>query len=285
VRPLLDFSRDEIAAQAARWNLDWIEDPANRQLRFDRSRLRAEVTPALRARWPAAHRAAVRLGRQMIEAETLLEELASADAAAIEDLARIPCAALRALGDARTGNLLRFAIRRLGLPTPSQVHEQQLRRAVRATMRAGATCVGWPGAEARFYRDRLYLMTRLDNPSPPSGGMQLTAGTTLQGAEGHLRLVTAPAGFPEEWLSPGLSVRYRVGGERFTPIGHSRSKALKQWFQENGVVPWMRDRIPLLFHADTLVGIGDLSISDEARYTGSEHRRWRAVWTDHRPVV
>jgi tRNA(Ile)-lysidine synthase len=59
---------------------------------------------------------------------------------------------------------------------------------------------------------------------------------------------------------------------------------LKHWFQENGVVPWMRDRIPLLFRGGALVGVADLWISEEARTASAPGPKWRAEWTNHPPV-
>ncbi|NIW25096.1 MAG: tRNA lysidine(34) synthetase TilS, partial [Gammaproteobacteria bacterium] len=64
-RPLLTFSKAEIVAAANHWELDWIEDPSNRDERFDRNYLRATVLPALRRRWPAVARTVTRAARQM----------------------------------------------------------------------------------------------------------------------------------------------------------------------------------------------------------------------------
>jgi tRNA(Ile)-lysidine synthase len=283
-RPLLDFTRAEIAAQAERLGLVWIEDPANREQRFDRSFLRTRVIPALRERWPAAQRSSTRLGRQMAEAEQLLEGLAERDAVAITDLRRVACAVLRDLSVARQNNLLRFLIRRLDLPTAGAAHLEQLRAAIVAERRDAAVHVAWPGADARIYRDHLYLMPRLP-PTPPARSKALLTPRHEWRGDGCLKIVpTDEAGFPDEWVQAGIDIRLRAGGERFRPSHHAHRKTLKHWFQENGVVPWMRDRIPLLYRDGTLIGIADLSISEEARAQQTVGSRWRAVWTDHPPV-
>ena len=283
-RPLLDFTRAEIAAQADRLGLKWIDDPANRELRFDRSFLRARVMPALRERWPAAQRSSARLARQMAEAEQLLEGAAERDAVAITDLQRVPCTVLRDLDVARQNNLLRFLIRRLDLPTAGAVHLDQLRAAIFAERRDAAIHVAWPGADARIYRDHVYLMPSLPPASPARSSARLTPQHEWRG-DGCLKVVpTREAGFPDEWVQAGIDIRLRAGGERFRPSHHAHRKTLKHWFQENGVVPWMRDRIPLLYRHGTLVGIADLSISEEARAEETGGARWRAVWTDHPPV-
>jgi tRNA(Ile)-lysidine synthase len=284
-RPLLDFTRAEIAALAVRWNLTWIDDPANAAVRFDRSFLRARVLPALHERWPAAQRAASRLARQMAEAEELLEKVAADDARGFADLGRIPCASVRAHGCARQANLLRFVIRKLDLPMPSSAHLDQLRAMIVREHAAGLAQVSWPGAVARIYREHVYLGPGEERLTAGTSAGALAVGRDWRGPTGSLRLVPADAaGFPDEWARSGIDVRLRGGGERFRPANHRHSKTLKHWFQENGVVPWMRDRIPLLFRRGTLVGVADLWISEETQSASAPGPKWRAEWTHHPPV-
>ena len=53
VRPLLDFSREQLEAFAQLQQLKWIEDESNNDSRFDRNFLRLEIIPLLQQRWPA----------------------------------------------------------------------------------------------------------------------------------------------------------------------------------------------------------------------------------------
>jgi tRNA(Ile)-lysidine synthase len=284
-RPMLEFTRAEIAAQALRWSLTWIEDPANAALRFDRSYLRARVLPALHERWPAAQRTASRLARQMAEAEQLLEEVAAEDTRDVADLHRVPCARVRALSSARQANLLRFVIRTLDLPMPSSAHLGELCSSILRDHAGGRAQVTWPGAVAHIYREHVYL---LPTEVRSTGGLiagALAIGREWRGSSGSLKLVPAADGFPDDWARSGIDVRFRSGGERFRPANHRHSKTLKHWFQENGVVPWMRDRIPLLFRSETLVGVADLWISAEAQSASAEGPKWRAQWSGHPPIV
>jgi tRNA(Ile)-lysidine synthase len=115
-------------------------------------------------------------------------------------------------------------------------------------------CVKWSHVEMRKYRDQLYVFSALpehcvsqqlawDLNDPlhlPSVGVTLThnelhkAGLSLQGVE-------------------QLHIRFRQGGESLRPRGRGCEKSLKTLFQEQGVPPWLRDRIPLLYHHDQLI--------------------------------
>jgi tRNA(Ile)-lysidine synthase len=74
VRPLLDISRAELEAWVRHHDVHWEEDPTNRDPRFLRNRLRAEVLPLLESLRPGAVAALARSASQ-----------AAADAAWLED--------------------------------------------------------------------------------------------------------------------------------------------------------------------------------------------------------
>ncbi|HEX5419512.1 MAG TPA: tRNA lysidine(34) synthetase TilS, partial [Gammaproteobacteria bacterium] len=73
-RPLLGFTRAELRAQAERWGLQWLEDPSNRDLAYDRNYLRAAVLPVVLKRWPRASQTASRLAAAAADAESILEQ-------------------------------------------------------------------------------------------------------------------------------------------------------------------------------------------------------------------
>jgi len=282
LRPLLDFTRADIEAEASRRRLEWLEDPSNAEPRFDRNYLRAEVLPSIRRRWPAAGRVATRLAEQMLEAESVLAEVAAADLAAVESPDRIPVALLERLSVPRLNNALRHAIRALGLTLPTSAQLGELRRSLSAREDA-EVLVSWPGAEARVWRRQLWLMQPLGLVDAAVG--HLDPDAPLAVAQGELRLVSAEAGIPDRWAREGLSVSYRSGGERIRPRAGGPSRPLKQWLQEQGIVPWMRAAIPLLYHGDILVAVGDLCLAADLPHSPDAAPFWRPVWSNHAPLT
>jgi tRNA(Ile)-lysidine synthase len=55
-----------------------------------------------------------------------------------------------------------------------------------------------------------------------------------------------------------VSVRWRRGGERCRPVGRRHHHALKKLFQERGIPPWERGRIPLVYIGEELAAVADL---------------------------
>ena len=60
-----------------------------------------------------------------------------------------------------------------------------------------------------------------------------------------------------------LQVRYRQGGEHLSLLGRP-SKSLKKLLNEEGVSPWLRDRLPLVFCADELIWVAGLGYCESA---------------------
>ncbi|MFO7286133.1 MAG: tRNA lysidine(34) synthetase TilS [Gammaproteobacteria bacterium] len=318
VRPLLELTRAELRAIAALWELEWVEDPSNRSLEFDRNLVRTRLVPIIRERWgdSAAH-AATRLTAAMRDAEALLERIARDDLEAAGAVpGRLPLPPLRRLDPERQRNALRYAVRAAGLPVPDAARLEALRRGIGATPAEAARRVEWRGGEARLFRDRFYLLPPRALPAretahggfapfapgdgqraasasehaAPSETQRVAAGLPWHGSEGRIVLEPvgerdrAACGFPESWAREGLDVRFRAGGERFKPAGDAHHRTLKAWFQQRGIVPWMRERIPLLYREGRLVAVADLALDEHARRALPDEPRWRVRWLDHPPI-
>lgn len=285
-RPLLQLSREQLRAQAVVWNLDWIEDPSNREPRHDRNYLRLHVLPALLARWPSAAQQAGRLAKRMGEAEQLLDTVAAEDARSLAAPWHVPRFVLGEREPARQRNLLRYLLREAGLPAPSARKIEELRAAVLESRAGSHALVRWPGGEGRVFREALFLGVPLPGASPRELELRLGRGAAWSGPEGALefQLSHDGDGIPESWLAEGLTLRFRAGGERFRPRGRRHHYSLKHLFQESAVVPWMRSRIPLLFRGDSLVAIGDLWVSADVDAAPASEPRWRVTWSRH-PAV
>jgi tRNA(Ile)-lysidine synthase len=285
-RPLLGCTRAELAGAARALALTWLDDPSNRDTRLDRNYLRAEVLPALRARWPSAAHHAERLARQMSDAEQILDGVAAEDARALPAPWCVPRAVLASLDAARQRNLLRYLVRGAGLGTPSARKIEELRAALLGARGNAQPLVAWPTGEARVFRRALYLGAPLPPPPAEDYAAPLRKGESWSGPEGRVELVPAAAGdgLPESWLANGLTLRFRGGGERFRPRGRGHHHTLKHLFQEAGIVPWMRARVPLIYRDETLVAIGDLWLTADVDVAPTEPR-WRVAWTRALPLV
>ena len=281
VRPLLGVSGASIVVYAEEHKLRWIDDPSNLDTRFDRNFLRQEIIPALARRWPGV---SVRLGRSAElagEASELLNDLAQLDLATVstgDKPDRLDINGLKALSEKRQRNVLRHAARKCGLPAPPATRLYQITHELIPAREDAQPLVGWPGAEIRRYRDKLYLLAETTPEEKPAvmelmaDGCWLDLGT----GNGQMRLEAGvDGGIDRGAVKGGLSLRYRQGGEEFCPAGRKRTHKLKKLLQEDGVVPWMRQCIPLLYSGDCLVAVGDLWVAADASKANGYGVHWR----------
>jgi len=265
VRPLLNVDRADLQQYALDESLLWVDDPSNSNRRFDRNFLRHEVLPGLKSRWPDIAARLQRSAGHAGEASQLLVELAEIDVQALGgDTARLPIDALSALSAGRQRNVIRYAIRDRGFPTPTAL---QLERIMKEVIRARVDAqplVNWPGVSVRRYRNGLYLLPQnlADRVECRElEGTELELGSGL----GVLRFESGDdLGLSKALLDGGLTIKPRVGGERFSPYGQTHTRELKKLLQEEGVVPWMRDRLPLVYSGDRLLAVGDLWLAADA---------------------
>ncbi|MCA1804437.1 MAG: tRNA lysidine(34) synthetase TilS [Xanthomonadaceae bacterium] len=166
-------------------------------------------------------------------------------------------AVLQGLPEARRRNLLRHWLRTMGFSLPSRAVLGRILAEVLAARADAEPCVHWPGAEVRRYRDDLYALAPLA-PPPAGAGRDWAPGEVLELAGGTLRADTATGQGLR--LTPGtrLQVRFRQGGEQIRLPGRDHHHTLKQLFQERGIPPWERERLPLLYLGKELVVVADL---------------------------
>jgi tRNA(Ile)-lysidine synthase len=277
VRPLLSFSRSELEAYADAHDLAWIDDPSNEDRAFDRNYLRHEVFPHLEQRWPDASSRLRQSALLAGEAASLLDQLADADLQSLGQRPdRLSLSGLRALSSARQRNVLRYVVRELGLPAPPSKQLMSIVTDLLPARDDAQPIVQWHGVEIRRYRDFVYVLPGKPGESTPAAMPMTKESLVLGQGMGKLHLETgADSGLADAVVAAGLEVRFRQGGEEIKAIGQKHTKKLKKLLQDEGVVPWMRERLPLLYSGGDLVAVADLWIAASAASEPGTAVHWK----------
>lgn len=280
-RPLLPFRREAIRDYARGHSLEWIEDAGNTDPRFDRNFLRREIIPRLAQRRPGLPGALARAAAIQSQTAGLLAELAEADLAACRAGADgvLLLDRLATLSEARRNNLIHFWLARLSLPIPAAATFTRIQDEVIGARRDATPRLAWPGAEIRRYRGLLFA----GPPLPAHDRLQVVSWKVdqpLRLADGTLSAQKGTGEGIRRRLCPDdrLEVRFRQGGERLQPSGSGHERELKQLFQESGIPPWLRGRIPLLYSAGRLAAVADLWV-DARCAAGADEEAWRLRWS------
>lgn len=250
-RPLLGISRLDLEQYAQALHLSHITDESNLDITFDRNYLRHKVVPSLQARWPefqSTWGAAMLAAR---ESDSLLTEYAEQDLSLLDRREEwvgeqpfgesISLVAFDVWSELRRKNLLRYW---LSLISEEGITRQPLAEfltqlSARQTDTKLSLSLG--KAVLRVFNHRLYFLPvypvelqarLLPNPSDAFVGLRLV------GKVSDYRIAT------------------RIGGERCQPCGRHKSQQLKKLLQEQQVLPWFRENIPLVFAQETIAAVG-----------------------------
>ena len=75
----------------------------------------------------------------------------------------------------------------------------------------------------------------------------------------------------------GLSLRLRQGGEKLRLQAKGSTRSLKNLLQEACLPPWERERLPLVYCADTLVAVPGLGVASGWE-AGAGEAGWLISW-------
>ena len=257
-RPFLEYTRKQLHSYAVQNSVKWIEDDSNLDTNLDRNYIRNKVIPYLLDRWPGVPETFARSARHQADLLEIIRHSADVDLQSVMSgsVNVLSISGLEQLPVARKRNLLRHWLKINDKPpATSSVIEEIITCLVDAAPDSQPV-VTWGNTEVRRYRDNMYLMTKLphqDNklsytwvlPDP----LDIKCGR-LEAKQ------TIGKGIKADLLVDNvIDVRFRHGGEEMQPFDRKETHKLKKMYQQAGIPPWRRDRIPLLYINDELASV------------------------------
>ena len=289
VRPLLDFSKEDLIDYAKVNKLSWIEDESNNDLSIRRNYLRKEVLPLLNKKWPQYSSSLINLSSQAKDSQLLLEEIADSDIKSCLENSSDNLSILKmdSLSKERKKNLIYRWLSQLTGESISSSFVEQIYRNIFLSKKDSNTVIsfGNPGSKGSFqlrkFDDQVYFLPLLRPVLlEVSDSWEWNINSRLVLPTGILTSKKVYGkGLSYEFSHKSLLVKARSGGERCKPFGRSKSQKLKKLLQEYKVPPWLRDRLPLIFIRDELVAVSDLWVCEEF-VTGKDKAGFVLNWSD-----
>lgn len=253
LRPLLGISREQLEAYAQQHKLTWVDDDSNQNPRFDRNFLRLQVLPLLNQRWPHFAAATARSASLCAEQEQLLDELLAEQLHALldEDNA-LAIEGLLVCSAARRFAVLRRWIASFDVTMPSREQLQRLWEEVALSRDDAEPQLQLRQYQIRRFRRRLYLLPLMADLRDLSLNWSLAEPLTLPDGLGTLVSGEGDICLRAPQPQQKVSIRFAAQG-KLRILGRTHSRPIKKLWQELGIPPWQRERIPMVYYDDQLI--------------------------------
>ena len=262
LRPLLSFTRNELEDYVQQENLSWVEDESNQDNHYDRNFLRNQILPEIRQRWGHFDHAVQRAAQHCFEQQQLINELLQDcfEQHILKDQKQFSILNFLDYSSQKQTALLRMWLTKNQIAMPTQI---QLTHIIDDVIKAktDATPQFQLGEHIiRRYQQRLYLTEKFVDLSRTCIDLPLNQQIDLPDNLGMLYAERNAQGILVHWndkpvqladTQEPIQIRFTYTGK--VKRQHNRpAEAMKKIWQELGVPPWQRNRIPLIFYGETL---------------------------------
>ncbi len=291
VRPFLQYYREQLEHYAFLHQLNWVEDESNCDITYSRNYVRQEIIPLLKNKWPKVVGNIARTASHCQQAQRNLDVLAMTDLS-LKEIKNKPLSEhvlsaelgmringnerdksqnilagkalaiepLKKLSFDRIANILRVWLKKNQVQLPSTITFHRLIHEVIFSSQDAVPIVSWGNTCVRRYQNHLYL-DKKNRCNLPSDVQWTEFPLPLNVGNSEIKLIAQQAN--QGLIIPqnvALFIRFRRGGEDF--FWHGQTKRLKKLFQEWGIPPWLRERVPLVYFDDILAAVVGYAISD-----------------------
>lgn len=273
LRPLLNITRKQIEIYANQQGLHWIEDDSNQDDRYDRNFLRLHVMPLFTQRWAHFSQAVTRSAALCGEQEALLDELLDSELNLLVDKNNsLDIDALSTSSVIKRNALLRrwFSCQNRVMPSREQI--LRLWEEVALAKDGAEPKLRLFQDEVRRYKQRLYLVPVINEPTDKILTWSLSQPLVLPEALGVLiahstREQNQKMAIREPYSSETVTVRFGLTQPSLRIVGRELPRHSKKIWQELGIAPWRRTRIPLIYYNDTLIAAVNTFVTLEGKAT------------------
>ncbi|MBN6514071.1 tRNA lysidine(34) synthetase TilS [Acinetobacter pittii] len=260
-RPFLDLTREQIAEWTTQLEIEYVDDPTNYDIHYDRAWSREELWPFLQNRFPKMQQALSRTSYLMQDASEILEEVLKADLQNCGTDECLDLTQLLELSSARQRQLLSVWMKGDGQYRPAFEMVERLKNEVIDSKSDAQAALHWNQFYYVRYQHHLYRLSRqvflADKLNPVETEMEhyFQLGEIVDCASGNFQITQKNMGLSASLLNKKLKIIRRLGGEKVHLYGRVGQWPLKKAIQEAHILPWLRHTIQILVIDNVMLGV------------------------------
>lgn len=273
-RPLLQATRLQIERYAAEHDLDYVQDPSNADIRYDRNFLRKSVIPVLQSRFTnwsmnMTHSIYENRARNEWQAQYLRQLRAQFECPLSKSIfclvAPLKAEILSLYNQQFCVDMINdwLYCRQLTAPTKHALHDF-LNQIVQ--QQTGYAQLDGDGFTIAYYNHMLYLLNQsaikhLTKISQQLECFDINPHSDFELVPLRMTFHRQSAGIDSKFINAHWQLCWRKGGEKFQLKGQA-NKSLKQLFQEYRIPKWQRDILPLLYVDNKLAWVHGIGVGE-----------------------
>ncbi len=278
-RPFLAFEKYELEAYAKNNNIQWVNDTSNVDTRFDRNYLRNSIFPSIKKRWPAAVKT---LNRSSVHIGELVDQLNQKTQIDLNSIISSDCDVinidgLKKFSYSEQKHLIRTWIDNNNYILPSEAILEQILKNVINCEEDKMPLVRWQNVDVRRYKNKLYIMESLGEINNFETDWNIMNSIELDYGSLTASLEIGKGIKTQLINNNNVQIKFRKGGETIRPFKRNNKHELKKLLQEAEVLPWVRDKIPLIYINNELVLVSGFWVSNEYACL-PEEKGWDISW-------
>lgn len=287
IRPFLYFQRKEIIEYAHNHNISWLEDETNYDVKYQRNFIRHNVLPEISKVWPSYQQNILRTIKHQVEYKKILDEIAMIDIETVStnNFNNLDVNLIKKLSVERQKNLIFFWLKKINLESPTSKHMDQIINTLINSDQEKSPCVNWNNTELRRYKTLLYA-SGLTNAYDSNFEINWDTASPLS-IEGETLIAkeTEGKGISKKSIKDAkIIIRYRHGGEKIYSNSLKQSKSIKQLFQEHNVLPWLRNKVPLIYINEKLAVVPGFCV--DRNYLANKNETSLDIqWSGYKKVI
>ena len=255
VRPLLSVARNDLVRIAEAIAPDYVQDPSNKDPRYDRGFLRKELIPLIRARWPQAAQAVGRsteLLRAMMDKQNTIQ-LPRKRAVTGEPILDVPAN----LSPSDLADLIRFWLSELNLQRPSKAQLDEFIRQLQEVREDQGPVLQTGRYLLRYYAGSVYCCSGQDSPYPDMVVLDANGRLCVESALGAFGVDIPSA------LRSRFSARAPIAGESCRTHGKQPRRKLTKLLHQWRIPPWWRSEVVVMCIDEQVVGILNRTVDQD----------------------
>jgi tRNA(Ile)-lysidine synthase len=260
-RPFLDLTREQIADWTTQLEIEYVNDPTNYNIHYDRAWSREELWPFLQNRFPKMQQALSRTSCLMQDASEILEEVLIVDLKHCGTAECLDLTKLLDLSAARQRQLLSVWMKGDGQYRPAFEMVERLKNEVIDSKSDAQAALHWNQFYYVRYQHHLYRLSKQAflaetlSPVEAESEHHFQMGEIVHYASGNFQIKQKKIGLASSLLNEKLRIIRRQGGEKVHLYGRIGQWPLKKAIQEAHILPWLRHTIQILVIDNVMLGV------------------------------